>query len=224
MSVYMTEEEQIEAIKKWWKRYSTLITVMISVILLAIAGYRYWSWHQQKVLLQASNTYEQMMLAFSHQNDKAVKSFANQLIKNYKNTVYADVAHLTLAKLLIKNNKLNLAKDELYKVVENSKINALKQLARLRQARILLQQKSYDKALAELKIIDDSAYLAIINELKGDLFAATGKYQKAIESYRLAMDESKDSGTSNLFLEMKTNEVASMTQSFNEKNERMQVG
>lgn len=217
MSVYMTEEEQIESIKRWWKRYSTPLIVLISCILLAIAGYRYWSWHQEQVKVQASNTYEQMMLAFSHRNDKSVKSFANQLTKNHKGTVYADVAHLTLAKLLVARNKMDSARDELNQVIASSRVDALRQVARLRMARIYLQTKAYDKALSELQNVDDQAYLAVINELKGDLFAATGKYQEAFASYRLAMAESKSSGMNNLFLEMKTNEVAAMNQSLNVK-------
>lgn len=212
MSVYMTEDEQLESIKKWWQRNGNVITVVISLILITIAGYRYMNWHQAKVTQQASITYENMMVAFSNHDNKSVRSFANELIKDSK-SVYADVAHMTLAKLYVSKDKLGNAKDELQMVANNSKMLPLKQIAKIRIARILAAGKSYADALNELSRVDDVAYLPVINELKGDIYGATGKYKEAISAYRLAIDEVKTNGMGNLFLEMKTNELAIKSQS-----------
>lgn len=208
MSVYMTEEEQIEAIKKWWKKYSTLITIMVSILLLGIAGYRYWGWHQEKISTQASNTYEQMMMAVSNDDNKSMQAYANQLIKEYNDTVYADVARLTLAKHNIKNEKFAQAKDQLQKVAEKSHMQALQQLAKIRITRILIAEKSYDKALQELTEVVDETYLPVIYELKGDIYAATGRRSQAAVAYQKAVEEAQTQGVGNLFLEMKTSEFA----------------
>ncbi|TAL63484.1 MAG: tetratricopeptide repeat protein, partial [Legionella sp.] len=116
MSVYMTEEEQIETMKKWWRKYGNLITAVLSIVLLCIAGYRYWHWHQDKLKQESSIVYENMMIAFSNQNIKAVRSYANELIKDYSDSVYADVAHMTLAKIYVNKEKFDLAKNELQQV------------------------------------------------------------------------------------------------------------
>lgn len=213
MSVYMTEDEQLEVIKKWWKRYGNMVTVFLSLILLCIAGYRYMHWHQDKLKQQASITYENMMVSFSNQNIKEVRSYANQLIKDYDNSVYADVAHMTLAKIYVSKNKLAQAQSELQIVAEKSDMNSLKQIAKIRIARLLAAEKSYTNALKELSSIVDETYLPVINELKGDIYGATGQYQEAITAYRLAIDEVKTNGMGNLFLEMKTNELAIKNQS-----------
>ncbi|KTD41375.1 YfgM family protein [Legionella parisiensis] len=213
MSVYMTEEEQLESIKKWWKQYGNLITVVLSLVLFGIAGYRYLHWHQAKVTQQASVAYEQMMVALSNQNIKGVRAYANELTHQHSSTVYADVAHLTLAKIYVSKNKLDNATDELKVVATNSKMPALKQIAKIRMARILAAEKSYTNALNELSSIDDKTYLPVINELKGDIYGATGQYQEAMSSYKLALDEVKNNGMGNLFLEMKTNEIASKSHS-----------
>jgi len=213
MTVYMTEEEQLASIKKWWMRYGNIVTVVLSLILLSIAGYRYWHWHQEKLTQQASIAYEQMMVAFSNQNTKAVKSYANELIQDYNHSVYADVAHMTLAKIYVSKNKLDKAKNELQIVANSSKMPPLKQIAKIRIARILAAGKSYTNALKELSSIDDDTYLPVINELKGDIYGATGQYQEAMNSYKLAVDEVKSNGMGNLFLEMKTNEISVKTQS-----------
>ncbi|RUR12820.1 tetratricopeptide repeat protein [Legionella sp. km772] len=213
MSVYMTEEEQLETIKKWWKKYGNLITIFLSVVLLCVAGYRYMNWHQDKVKQQASNAYENMMVAFSNHDIKSVRSYANELTKDYDNTVYADIAHLTLAKVYVEKSKLDEAKKELQQVVSNGHMPPLRQIAKIRIARILAATKDYTNALNELSSIDDNTYLPVVNELKGDIYGATGQYQNAINSYRLAITAVKSNGLGNLFLEMKTNELANKTQS-----------
>lgn len=210
MSVYRTEEEQIEAIKGWWKKHSNLITVVLSIVLLVIAGYRYWDWHEKKVLVQASGAYEQMMLAYANHDNKSVKAFANQLISNNKGTVYADAAHLTLSKLYVDKDRLDSARDELQSVAEQSKVPAIRQIAKLRLARVLIAQKAYKEALTELSAVIDQSYMPIINELRGDIYTATGKFKQASAAYQMAMQGAEKGGTSNLFLEMKSNEIAGL--------------
>ncbi|KTC64973.1 transmembrane protein (plasmid) [Legionella adelaidensis] len=213
MSVYMTEQEQIEAIKKWWQRYNGVITVIASLILLAIAGYKYWNWHQAKVAQEASNAYEHLIVAFSNQDNKGVRAYANQLLKEYNETVYADAARLTLAKLYTSREKYQDAITQLDYVAKHSKMTAFQQVAKIRMARILIADKSYDKALSELSQINDTAYSSVVNEIKGDVYAETGKYFEAIAAYRKAINEVQTQGMGNVFLEMKTNELAALTQS-----------
>lgn len=222
MSVYMTEEEQLAAIKNWWNKYSNVITVILSLILLITAGFKYWNWHQEKISTQASTAYERLMVAFSNQDENSIQSYANQLIKDYGQTVYADAARLTLAKLLVTNDQYDKARENLEYVAEHSKMQPLKQVAKLRIARLFAAQRAYDKALAELTVVDDSAYLPVINELKGDIYAATGNYQQAIQSYKEAITEVRTNGMGNLFLEMKTNELAALAQSKNASDSTLQ--
>lgn len=223
MSVYMTEEEQLEAIKKWWARYSTLITVVLSLVLLSISGYKYWQWHQVKVNTQASNTYEHMMVAFSNHDNKSVKSYANQLVNEYGQTVYAHAARLTMAKLYVSREHYDKALETLKIVANNSPLKALKQVARIRIARLLAAEKSWDDALTELTSVDDTAYMPVVNELKGDIFAATGQYQQAIVAYKEAITAVRTQGMGNLYLEMKTNELAALSQAVNARTSPAQT-
>ncbi|KTD61678.1 YfgM family protein [Legionella spiritensis] len=223
MSVYMTEDEQIDAIKKWWSRHSTWITILVSLLLLGVSGYKYWNWHQYKIKTQASNAYEHLILAFSNENNKDIRAYSNQLINEYGQTVYADVARMTLAKLYIKKNDYNKARDMLDYVAKHSTMSAFKQIAKLRISRLFVAEKQFDKALTELSVVDDGAYMPLINELKGDIFAATGKYQQAILSYKEAMSQTRIKGMGNLFLEMKTNELASLTQSMSNDKHSLQA-
>lgn len=210
MSVYMTEEEQLEAIKKWWQRYQNLILTSISIALLVFAGVRYWNWHVEKQSIEASVAYEHLMVAFSNKENKVIKSYANQLIENYPKTVYADAAHLILAKQYVSREKLEDALTQLQFVTEHSSMSSLKQVAKIRKARILAMKKAYPEALQELSVVDEATYLPLINELKGDIYAATKEYNKAIAFYQQAMEEVSNKGVGNVFLEMKANEMASL--------------
>jgi predicted negative regulator of RcsB-dependent stress response len=213
MSVYMTEAEQIEAIKKWWKRYSNVITIVLSVVLLSMSAYKYWNWHQEKINQQASNTYEQLMLASSNQDNKGVRAYANQLLNEYAQTVYADAARLTLAKLYVSKEKYSNAETELDYVANHAKMPELKDIAKIRLARLLATEQSYDKALEQLSHVGIDEYMPVVNELRGDIYAARKQYQEAVIAYRKAITQVQANGMGNLFLEMKTNELVALTQS-----------
>lgn len=223
-SIYMTEDEQVEAIKKWWKKYNGIITVAVSLVLLAIAGYRYWNWHQDKINQQASTAYEHMMVSFTNHDNKSVRSYANQLVTDYGNTIYADAARLTLAKILVNHDKLSQAEAQLQYVADNSKVKSLQQIAKIRLARIMASQKEYDTALSVLSSLNDKSYLPIVNELRGDIYAGTGRYVQAMDAYKKAINEGKTQGMGNLFLEMKTNELASLSQPQSAEKHKSVVG
>lgn len=207
MSVYMTEEEQLEAIKKWWQRYSTPILIILSLIMLAIAGYRYYSWHQEKVQMNASITYERMMLSFSNQNSADVTSFANDLIQHYPDHIYADVARLLLAKQKISNKHPAKAIQYLKNIVQHAKNPVIRQIARTRLARIQLADKHYDQALAVLAVSDDPTFEPVVAELTGDIYMQMGDGSKARAAYQKAIDLTSALELPNMFLEMKVNEV-----------------
>lgn len=207
MSVYMTEEEQLQAIKSWWKKNNGIILTIVTIMLLIVAGYRYWNWYSEGQKVQASVAYEHLMVALSNKDNKVVRAYANQIIENHNHTVYSDIAHLTLAKLWIAKDKLDEANMEFKIVADESKMPALKQVAKLRLSRVLAMKKDYNAALNVLSVVDDNAYGLIINELKGDIYAKSGEYKKAISYYKLAMNEAKSHNMGNLFLEMKTNEL-----------------
>lgn len=223
MSVYMTEEEQIEALKKWWKKYSNTIIITFSIILLTLAGYKYWSWNRENTQLLASNTYEHMMLSFSNQESDKVKSYANKLVEDYSKTIYADVAHLTLAKQYIDKGDVTHGKKELKTVIDQGNTKAIKQIASIRMARVLLSEKKYNQALKQLEDVKYESFEPMINELRGDIYAATGKYPQAYSAYKKAISAAQSQGIGNLFLELKTNELAAVTHSFIKDNNQSQT-
>lgn len=211
MSVYMTEEEQLAAIKKWWKDHQNWITLILTIVFFLVAGYRYWNWHMEKTILLSSSTYENMMSSIENHDDKSTQSYANQLIKDSENSVYAIVAHLTLAKIGVSHHDWAKAEKELAYVVAHSKVPSLKQIALIRSARLLASQHQYDKALSTLSTLDKTSdFIFIANELKGDIYWTKKDYAKAMESYQSAINEMPKNTKVSHFLEMKMAEMRTM--------------
>lgn len=211
-TVYMTEVEQIELVKKWWKRHHRVIVSTLSVILLVVSVGRYWQWHQHKHIEDASNAYEHLMVAFSSQDSESVQAYAHQLVSHYSGTVYADTARLIQAKLSLTEGDYAPAKLALQAVADHSKFDVLADVARLRLARILIHEKAYESALQELSRVKSANYSSLRTELRGDIFYAQSKLQKAQHEYQAAKSDTEKSGINNVFLEMKRHNLRASSQ------------
>lgn len=211
MSTYMTEAEQLEAIKNWWTRNQRWVSTLITVILLLVAGYRYWTWHTEKVTHDASEAYEQLMTAASNQEGDALQAYAKALIKAHPNTVYGDAARLALAKYWVNQQQWTEAAALLDRVMHHAKMPAMREIASIRLVRLWISEKQYDKALDALNGTHMAAYSALISELKGDIYAAQGQYAEAQTAYREAHEEVKLRGIGHVFLDMKSTELAAAT-------------
>jgi len=209
----MTEEEQIEAIKSWWKKHGNTVSTVILIVVMCFAGFRYWQWNKQKVDFQASNLYEQMLSAYTNQDKKAIVSRANKLVQNHSGTVYGDTAHLTLAKVAAEKKLYDKAATHLNAVIKDDTHSALTQVAKIRLARVLLAKKEYQSALSAIDQVSDDSYISLVKELRGDIFTAMGDFNKAKLAYEEALTSSRKQKMGNLFLEMKTNDVARLQMS-----------
>lgn len=200
---YLTEVEQIELFKNWWKRHAKLISTVLTLVLVLIAGGRYWQWHQHKHMEDASNAYEHLMVAFSSQGPETVHAYVDQLVSHYSDTVYATTAQLIQAKLYVSAEDYVQAKRVLQVVADQSKFDVLADVARLRLARIMIYEKNYKLALQELDRVKTSSYQALARELRGDVFYVQNKIKKADAAYQAAKTDIEKSGVNNVFLEMK---------------------
>lgn len=209
MTVYMSEQEQVEMIKSWWKKYGNIIIVVISLLLLIISGVRYWNWHKINIEQQASTIYEKMMFAYANNDYKQVRSNSRRLIDDFKSTIYADVASLTMAKMAVDREKYNFAKKSLEFVTANSKSSVLISIARVRISRLLMKEGKYQEALSEIGKVTDKSLLSIVNELRGDIALAQNKKDDAMEYYKKAMMEVEKVDDANVYLEIKSNRLVS---------------
>ncbi|HRE31440.1 MAG TPA: tetratricopeptide repeat protein, partial [Candidatus Berkiella sp.] len=102
MEAYATEEQQLEAVKQWFKKYGNRITWALIIILGLVAGGRYWSHHQAVIANQASDNYVLMISALEQNDQTTLKSKAELLIKDYPQSPYASLAALVVAHQAVK--------------------------------------------------------------------------------------------------------------------------
>jgi len=201
VDVYVTEEQQLEAMKKWWQTNGTSVVVGIVVALIAVLGWQYWKSSSRESGEAAAGLYSQMMdaanLMEQDRTDNKTKDLSAQVatfkhlgeqIKDgYSSTEYATFASLMLAKDMVLNNKLDEAIKELKWAKEHARSDGVKLIANLRLARALAANKDYDAALKQLDSLKPGAQEDSYEEVRGDIYVQQGKLEKAREAYQQAM-------------------------------------
>lgn len=212
MNVYQSEVEQVEVIKQWLKKYGHWLSIAILLTLLTVLGYRFWDQHVTKVTSQASERYQQLMVAVANRDENTINARAQDLLEHYPDTVYANAAALIQAKWLVSGTTapkeaLPKALKKLDYVMQHSSSTTLRQIARLRAAKILETEDENQEALNLLTVVDDIVYQPEIDELKGDIYRNMNDNKKALHFYKKAQRAFDDAGITSPFLDMKMNEV-----------------
>lgn len=187
MDEFLSEQEQVERLKKWWKDNYKSILAGVIIALIIIFGWRYWQHRGQTRSLTASTMYMQMgqMLA-AGQGPQALQ-LANQLVNNFGDTPYAAQAALAMAQYDVGSNKPDDAMQMLDWVIKNSKDDGLKLLARLRLARVKLSVGDPQAALVALSGVAASGFTALFDEARGDAYVKLGETAQARVAYQRAL-------------------------------------
>ena len=196
----LSEQEQLEAIRKWLKANGPGIIAGIVIGLAAIAGWRFWSNYERSQAEHASLLYDTLQQAI--QNDDLPKAIgqASVLQDDYADSAYAVFAALQLAKAATEQGDYDTAAQRLEWVIDHSQQTDMVTIARLRLARVLIAQQQYDNALTHLKAVSDESFKSELEELKGDIYAAQGQLDQARSAYQAAQTANSGSGP---FLQMK---------------------
>ncbi len=185
---YETEEQQVEALKGWWKENGTSLIIGLLVGVSALFGWRYYAEQNNIQAVHASDIYMQVMQSAVTKNiDDKIIDFQNQLINEYSDTPYAALSALTLAKVEYEKGNADAAEAQLELAIKHANDDVIKQIASLRLASVYIEQKKYDEAMALLNMKHNAAYDAQYEELKGDLFSARGDIADARAAYDKAI-------------------------------------
>lgn len=183
----LDEQEQIDELKTWWKMHGNLVTAVVVAVSLAVVGWQGWNWWQRKQSADASVIYSAVQQAVAMKDAKRARDLAGELIDKYSATAYAGMAAMLSAKVQADGGDAKTARAQLAWAAENAKDDALRDLARLRLAGTLLDDKAYDDALKQLAAEPAPAFAPRFAELKGDVFAAQGRKAEAKTAYASAL-------------------------------------
>ncbi len=208
MDHYVSEDEQVEAIKKWWKANGGAIIVGVVIGLLVIFGWQYWSSYRINQAEQAALRYAALSQGLEDNNANQVRQEGQILMEEFSDSAYATLAALQLAKLAAQERDNTTAIERLEWALEHAHQEGIKDIVRLRLARVLLAEKRYDGAEKLLDQVTGTSFTAELENLKGDLYVARNQLAKARAAYQAALGASGG----NPMLQMKLENLPSATQ------------
>lgn len=196
MTAHLTEEEQVEALKRWWAENGTSAIVGVVLAVSGYLGWGFWQDQQQANAEAASASYQTLMEAvvsepgqlLSDEKTATANHLADELKTQHATSLYASQAALFKAKLAVESGDLALAATELSWVIERNVEPALTLLSRARLARVQLDLEQYDQALSTVADANSGSFKAMFAEIRGDVLLAQGKAGEARAAYQLALD------------------------------------
>ena len=161
----VTEDEQVEAIKRWFEDNGTFLVVGIIVVLSIVFGFRTWETQTRETAEAASAKYEDLIAAvtispldeLSEENLSTGQFIAQELKQEYSGTVYSHFAAMHIAKIYVQSGDLDAGLKELEWVLANDPEEKIKAIASIRVARVLHGQGKNEAALAQIDETNSTA-------------------------------------------------------------------
>jgi len=188
MATYdLEEQEQIDELKTWWRMHGNLVTLVVVAVAVVVVGWLSWNGWQRKQSAEASVLYTALQQAAVANDGKRTRDIAGELIDKYSGTAYAGLGAMVSARAQAEGGDVKTARAQLAWAAENAKEDALRDLARLRLAALLLDDKAYDEALKQLAVEPNATLAPRYAELRGDILATQGKGAEARTAYEAAL-------------------------------------
>lgn len=185
LDVYSTEEQQIEAIKRWWHEYGKAIILGSAIGLAGLFGWRYYQSHQVETRSAGAEAFEQVSRSLATRGSAAFDSAATFVAENQGNN-YGELAAMLLAAEAVKANDLELAKTQLEQALAGTTDELLSNTIALRLARVLIATEEFSAAQGRLDAVNGAAFAAQKAEVQGDLYLAQNQPEQARSAYEQA--------------------------------------
>jgi predicted negative regulator of RcsB-dependent stress response len=202
----LSEKEQIEKIRQWWRENGWFLIGGAALSALAYYGWNQYGAYRDGQAELASGVYLQLQAAV--EDDSAnVETLLTQLRNDYGSSPYADQAALLMARYYLIRDSARAAA-ELRQVMESSDDAELAMVARLRLARVEAYRENYDTALAVLNVATPGQFAARIAEIKGDIHVALGQTDDARAAYIQALTGAGSDTLDRSYIQMKLNDLS----------------
>jgi predicted negative regulator of RcsB-dependent stress response len=203
MAYDLEEQEQLAVIKDWWRQYGNLVLLVLLVAVLTVSALTGWRYYRHQQSLAAVTLYQQLGQAESTNDAKRVRDIAAQIIDKYAATPYAGMAALAGARASFGAGDLASAKTQLQWAIDHAREDEMRDVARLRLAGVLLDEKNYAEALKLTEVKPVDTFAGMYADMRGDILVAQGKLAEARSAYQDALAKSDPQGQYHTLLQLK---------------------
>lgn len=218
MSTHLTEEEQLEVLKRWWKDYGKTVIAAIVAAVVIYFGWTAWQDKQRVKAESASSQYDTLVKLLNVEQGKTLSEadkatadhIANELKEKNGKSLYAQGAAFYLAKSAVDAGNLDKAVTELQWILSSKPDMATAQLARVRLARVYVAKAAYAEAQAQIAEEPSKAFASEYAEVRGDILKAQGNKEAAATAYKKALETTDPQNQErSMVLQMKVDELKS---------------
>lgn len=215
MASYASDEEQIEALKRWWNENGTSLITGIIIVLVVLFGSRQWQSYRLGNAETASDLYESIVGLAAQDREQTLSddlmaemnTAYDRLRNEFANSIYSRYAALVIAGNSVHHENYEQAAAELTWVMENPELGFMRSTepemllsARLRLARVRLAQGMAQEALDLVTAVDPGDLAAGYLEAQGDAYLQLGQDEQARSAYERAIIQAPDNAG---FIELK---------------------
>jgi predicted negative regulator of RcsB-dependent stress response len=187
VEIYESEQDQVEALKKWWKENGRSVIAGLAIGLGGVVGWKSWVSYHETRAVKGSTSYEQLVELVSTNQAAAAEQHGKRLTEEFPSSTYASLGALLLAKVDLKQGKGEEAKQHLRWVMDQADFPELRQVAQLRLARLLLADAAFDEALSLVSGEATTGFEAAYQEARGDILVAKGDLEGARTAFTQAL-------------------------------------
>jgi len=206
---HQTEEEQIEAIKRWWERNGKFVILGVIVVIASVVGTRAWQNFELTNSGKVSAQYDLMMKEIEDDRIDSAIQRGKDIIDNNSEMMYATLAALAIAKLHINTSEYEQAVERLKWALNKTTTGELQHIIRLRLARALLAAGQLNEALSYANFPQPDKFSAQYAVVKGDIYYKKGELASAQTAYKSAIDDKELGSQLRTFVQTKLDDLGS---------------
>jgi predicted negative regulator of RcsB-dependent stress response len=203
MAYDLQEQEQLENLKAFWRRYGNFILTLLTIALLAFSGWRAWGWYQGNQAAAASVLFDEVRAGAASQDLGRVRDASGRIFADYGSTTYAQMAALAAAKAYAQASDLQSARVPLRWAIDSARDPEYRHLARIRLAGVLLDDKAFDEALTLLAGEPPTRFAGAWADRRGDILFAMGRTDEARQAYVQSLEKLEPSSPLRQIVQLK---------------------
>jgi predicted negative regulator of RcsB-dependent stress response len=182
----LEEQEQLDELKHFWKRWGDLITWLLIAVLGSYAAWMGWQSYAAKQALQSAALYDTVERSAISGDTALLDRSLSDIKDKFASTTYAQQAALLAARVYQDKDRKADAKAQLAWVIEKASDEGYQALARLRLAALLIDDKAYDEARKQLTAKSPQAFAPLMADRLGDLAMLQAQPAQAVQHYQTA--------------------------------------